>query len=107
MEILQDVPPTIPIAPRGPVGAGAVNLHKTVATEQTVRREEAKSRLARMEELIGEQRSRIASARARGMNVTLLEEQLKTLNDFREEYFTALNRLLIDFVDGDSAKGGI
>ena len=64
MEILKDTPPTIPIAPRGPAGAGAVNLHKTVATEQTVMREEAKSRLALMDELIGEQRSRIASARA-------------------------------------------
>ena len=84
-----------------------MNLHKTVATEQTVMREEAKSRLALMDELIGEQRSRIASARARGLNGTLLEEQLKTLNDFREEYFSALKRLLTEFVDGENAKGEV
>ena len=41
------------------------------------------------------------------MNGTLLEEQLKTLNDFREEYFSALKRLLTEFVDGENAKGEV
>ena len=60
-----------------------------------------------MDELIGEQKSRIASARDKGMDVSLLEEQLKALRNSREEYFTALKRLLIDFVDGEDAKGGL
>ena len=103
MEMLQEVlPDKIPLDQLGPV-----KLHKRDATQRTVMHEEAKTRLAVMDELIGEQKSRIASARDKGMDVSLLEEQLKALRDSREEYFTALKRLLIDFVDGEDAKGGL
>lgn len=107
MEILQDGPRTIPLAEHGPLVPRAVKLDKSDPAQQTIMREEAKSRLSVMDELIGEQRSRIASARTRGMNVTLMEEQLNTLTETREEYFAALKRLLTEFVDGESAKGGI
>ena len=107
MEILQDAPPKIPRVQQGFVGPGTVNLHKRDATQQTIMQEESKTRLALMDQLIGEQRSRIATARAKGMNVTLLEEQLKILKDSREEYFSTLKRLLIEFVDGENTKDGV
>jgi len=103
MQTLQEAPPdTIPLDQLAPV-----KVHKRDATQRTIMQEEAKTRLAIMDELIGEQKSRIASARDKGMDVSLLEEQLKALRDSREEYFTALKRLLIDFVDGEDAKGGL
>ena len=40
-----------------------------------------------------------------GLDVTLLEEQLKVLTDSREEYYSALKRLLLDFTDGENSKG--
>ena len=108
MEILQEVPPdTTPLDQLAPVEQGAVKLHKRDATLRTVMQEEAKTRLALMDELIGEQRSRIASGRARDLDVTLLEAQLKVLRDSHEEYFSALKRLLIDLAGDENAKGQV
>lgn len=104
MEILQDVQPTIPLPGQGHTGPGAVNPHKRNTTEQTIMQEESKTRLALMDELIGEQKLRIATARASEMDVTLLEEQLQILKDSREEYFSTLKRLLIEFADDENTK---
>ena len=108
MEILQDVPSaTIPWVQHGPVSASPAEPDIKDAAQQIIRREETKTRLAVLDELIGTQRSRIASARTLGLDVTLLEEQLKVLTDSREEYFSALMRLLSEFVDGRNVDGGI
>ena len=104
MEILQDVAPRIPLAQQGRVGPGGVNPHERDATQQTIMQEESKTRLALMDELIGKQKVRIASARASGMDVTLLEDQLQILKDSREEYFSTLKRLLTEFVDDEHTK---
>ena len=92
MEILQDVPSMISVAENAPLASRAV----TPETQQTIRRAETKTRLVIMDELIREQRSRIASARTRGLDVTLLEEHLKVLIHSRDEYFSALKRLITD-----------
>ena len=107
MEILQDVPSAIPSVQHGPVSTTSAKLDRKDAAQQIIRREETKTRLAVLDELIGNQRSRIASARTLGLDVTLLQEQLKVLTDSREEYFSALKRLLSDFVDGENVDGGM
>ena len=81
-----------------------MNPHEGDATQQTIMQEESKTRLALMDELIGKQKVRIASARASGMDVTLLEDQLQILKDSREEYFSTLKRLLTEFVDDEHTK---
>ena len=101
MEILQAVPLTISSAENAPAAPHAVTPDKMDATQQAISRAEAKTRLVIMDELIREQTSCIASARAQGLDVTLLEEQLKVLTDSRDEYFSALKRLLTDsWMDG-------
>ena len=106
MEILQEVPPdTIPLDPHGPMSPRAMALDKRSATRHTIRREETMSRLALLDELIAKQRSCIASAGTMRLEVTLLEEQLKILTRTREEYYSALKRLLLDFTDGENSKG--
>jgi len=108
MEILQDDPSaSIPRVQHGPVSASAATPDRKDAAQQVIRREETKTRLAVLDELIGTQRSRIASARTAGLDVALLEEQLKVLVDSREEYFSTLMRLLSEFVDGRNVDGGI
>jgi hypothetical protein len=84
----------------------SVDLDKKEARGQILRREETMSRLALLSDLIAKQNSRISSARTAGLDVTLLEEQLKVLTDSREEYYWALKRLLLDTTDGENAKGG-
>ena len=64
------------------------------------------SRLALLSDLIAKQKSCIASACAMRQDVTLLEEQLKILTRTREEYYSALKRLLLDFTDGENSNGG-
>ena len=107
MEILQDKAfETTPLAQPSPVTPESVKFDKKDADQHFVRREEMKTRLSVLDELIRKQRSRIASARSEGLDVTLLEEQLKVLSDSHEEYFSSLKRLLADFVDGDHLNGG-
>jgi len=107
MEILQEVPPvTIPLDQHGPMSPRAVPLDNREATRQTLRREETISRLALLDDLIAKQKSCIASACAMRQDVTLLEEQLKILTRTREEYYSALKRLLLDFTDGENSNGG-
>ena len=84
----------------------SIDLEKKGALGRILRREETRSRLALLSNLIAKQNSRIASARATGLDVTLLEEQLKILTDSREEYYSALKRLLLDSTDGENANGG-
>lgn len=107
IEVLQDVPPApIPLAQPVPASPSAANPAAGDATQRIVKREETKTRLAVLDELIAKQRSRIASARTMGLDVTLLEEQLKVLADSREEYFSALKRLLGEFLDGRHGGDG-
>ncbi len=107
MELLQEVPPdTIPLDQHGPMSPRAVPLDNREATRQTLRREETISRLALLDDLIAKQKSCIASACAMRQDVTLLEEQLKILTRTREEYYSALKRLLLDFTDGENSNGG-
>ena len=107
MENLQEVPPDpIPLDQHGPMSPRAVPLDNREATRQTLRREETISRLALLDDLIAKQKSCIASACAMRLDVTLLEEQLKILTRTREEYYSALKRLLLDFTDGEKSNGG-
>lgn len=107
VEVPQDIEsPAIALAQHGPVSAASVDLDKKETPGQILRREETMSRLALLSNLIAKQNSRIASARTAGLDVTLLEEQLKVLTDSREEYYWALKRLLLDTTDGENAKGG-
>jgi Na+-translocating ferredoxin:NAD+ oxidoreductase RnfC subunit len=108
VEILQDIQSaTISLAQHGTVSPASVGLDKKDATEQQiVKREETKSRLALLDDLIAKHRSRIVSGRTMRLDVTLLEEQLKILTDTREEYYLALKRLLLDFTDCENANGG-
>ena len=59
-----------------------------------------------MSDLIAKQNLRIASARTKGLDIALLEEQLKILSDSREEYYSALKRLLLDSTDCENAYRG-
>ena len=103
---MQDIPSaTISLTQHGAVRVDSVGLDKKGAAGQILWREETRSRLALLSDLIAKQNSRIASARTAGLNVTLLEEQLKVLTDSREEYYSALKRLLLDSTDAETAKG--
>lgn len=70
-------------------------------------REETKSRLAVVDEMITTHRSRIASVRTQGLDVTDLEERLKVLTDSRDEYYSTLKRLLSEFVDDEKKDCGL
>ena len=107
VETLQDIQSaTISLAQDGSGSPDSVDLDKKETPGQILRREETMSRLALLSSLIAKQNSRIASARTAGLDVTLLEEQLKLLTDSREEYYWALKRPLLDTTDGENAKGG-
>ena len=107
VENMQDIPSaTISLTQHGAVRVDSVGLDKKGAPGQILWREETRSRLALLSDLIAKQNSRIASARTAGLNVTLLEEQLKVLTDSREEYYSALKRLLLDSTDAENANGG-
>jgi hypothetical protein len=90
----------------GPGSPDSVDLDKKEAPGQILRREETRSRLALLSSLIANQNSRIAAARTKGLDVALLEEQLKILSDSREEYYSALKRLLLDSTDGENVYRG-
>ena len=104
MEILQD---PVPPAQHEAASDLSVSLDQNEVDQQILRREETETRLAVLDDLIGAQRSRIASARTTGLDVTFLEEKLKVLTDSREEYRSALKRLLADFADGKDGNGRV
>jgi len=106
-EVLRAIPSTtIPLAQHEAVTVDSVGLDKNGAPGQILRREETRSRLALLSSLIANQNSRIAAARTKGLDVALLEEQLKVLSDSREEYYSALKRLLLDSTDGENVYRG-
>jgi hypothetical protein len=107
MEFLHEVPPdTIPLDEDGPVSPRAMALDRKDATRQTIKRKETRSGLAVLSELIEKQRTGIASARATGLDVSLLEKRLKVLTDTHEQYSSALKDLLTGCVDDEKGKGG-
>jgi hypothetical protein len=81
-------------------------LDRKDATRQTIKRKETRSGLAVLSELIEKQRTGIASARATGLDVSLLEKRLKVLTDTHEQYSSALKDLLTGCVDDEKGKGG-
>jgi len=106
-EVLRAIPSTtISLAQHGAVTVDSVGLDKKGAPGQILRREETRSRLALLSDLIAKQNLRIASARTKGLDIALLEEQLKILTDSREEYYSALKRLLLDSTDCENAYRG-
>jgi hypothetical protein len=71
-----------------------------------IRRAELLARLAALDQQVEAQAARAKHVRDMGWNAKLSDERLKTLQDSRQLYLSALKHLLgEDAVDGDVADG--